>query len=175
MRELECWWNIPDYGFAVALPPRCGSSSVLHSFVEREIKCYGPVIGHADGTSSRDDYERRIMVVRDPVERFMSLWRSKCRNQEKLWVDDDSAVLAFMSPKDLIKHIERTKVEDAHWATLSAIEAGYSTEIIHYTELNALLDMKYADRLNNTWEPFKIDPEVEERVKEFYKDDYGLL
>ena len=176
MKELECWWNVPDWGFSVCLPPRCGSSSIIHYLYSNGLTCYRPIIENKITGDVRDDMQRRIMVVRDPVARFTSLWKSKCLNGEKLWVDDEIAVLDNMSPEGLIAFIEHDQSGDAHWATLTEIEAGYSTEVILASNMNKVLGVEKNPRLNYTGDnEVTLDPEVEVRVRAFYKDDYGLL
>lgn len=176
MKELECWWNVPDWGFAVCLPPRCGSTTVTHYLFANELTCYRPIIENKITGNVQDDMVRRIMVVRDPVERFTSLWKSKCLNGEKLWVDDEVAVLDNMSPDGLISFVEHDRSGDAHWATLTEIEAGYSTEIIHMKDMNEVLGLTSIEHLNYTGNnKVTLDPKVEKRVREFYKDDYALL
>lgn len=53
--------------------------------------------------------------MREPTERFLSLWRDKCRNSQELWVGDSHAELAGFSVQQLVQHIKDNPKGDWHW------------------------------------------------------------
>ena len=170
MKEFESWWTIPKWNMTICLPPRCGSSTVLHYLVNEGIFALRPA--RASG--------RMIMVVRDPVSRFKSLWKSKCRDEEGLWIDDEenrnvTHDIRGMTPEELITLIENDTDPDAHWAKLVDIEAGLSTHTVRLKDLSEFLGIPREENMNVTEGVVKLDKKTEARVKAWYADDYELL
>lgn len=165
MREFECWWTVPEWRYTLCTPPRCGSSTILNYLADEGILAYRP--------PSRDP-GRWIMIVRDPVDRFVSLWKQKCRDGVMLTVGDEESPIAGMTPKELITFIETTDIKDPHWASLTELEGGHSSETLHYSRINKLLGTT-PTMYNKSEGDLALDAEVERRVREWYADDYGLL
>lgn len=165
LNEFECWWYIPDWDVAVCTPPRCGSSTMLAYFAEAGIFVHRPFI----------ETPRSIMIVRDPVSRFISLWKHKCRDGMGLTVgDDDTSPIRGLNPRELIEFIETTDIVDPHWATLTELEGGHSTEIMHYSKINEFLGCE-PQVYNKTDGVIFLGKNTTERVKAHYAADYDLL
>ena len=73
--KIYCWWSLkPDLWLGAM--PKCGTSSM--------VKALG---GDIKGSMARDVYKfvepksgRRVAVIRNPVDRFCSLWRCQARD-----------------------------------------------------------------------------------------------
>jgi len=162
---FDRWWTVPEWGLSICTPPRCGSSTILHYFAEEGIFVYQP----------NEIKGRAIMIYRDPVSRFTSLYKHKCRDGMELTVGDGGHnPIEGMNPRELIEFIETTNLYDPHWATLTELDGGHSTETLHYLKINDFLGC--SPQVYNQTTGFEIiGPKVTERVKEWYRDDYRYL
>lgn len=105
----------------VCAPPKCGGTAL-----------YCAALGIEPG--GRSEYSRAlektefvspeqalqsglpcVLAVRDPVDRFASLWRDKCRNG-----DPNLPELSGLSPDELMDLVEQNPLENSHWAPQSA-------------------------------------------------------
>ena len=100
MHEFDC---------TLGVPPKCGSSAVHACLQER----YG-----VDSLTNCKDVGlvkhelvsgRVIFVVRNPIDRFDSLWRNKCRDGGKLLGHD----IDGMTPAELFGYIKQN--DNHHW------------------------------------------------------------
>jgi len=163
MSPFECWWVIPEWNMTLGLPPRCGSSTVLHYLQAEGILAYRPT----------EFTGRCTFVVRDPVDRFVSLWRAKCRDRNLLTVDDTDSPIIDMTPTELIEFIETTDIQNPHWATLTEIEAGGSTERLPIEKLHTFVGD--APHYNGSTGDVLLGENLLMRVQAHYADDYELI
>jgi hypothetical protein len=160
-------------GRFVCAPPKCGGTSLyraalnigddvtdrhVFSVARTRTEFYSPdeVIG-----------KPAVMALRDPVSRFASLWRDKCRN-----TDENRPALAGLSPEELMSLIEDQPEADSHWLPQSAhYRAG--VEIVHYKRLFSVLGLPRVEA--NKTEPKETDPGLPvERILSHYCDDVDL-
>ena len=109
--------------------------------------------------------KRHYLSIRNPVSRFASLWRNKCR-------DGNSAMdsIVGMTPDELMDHIENYSEADMHWLKQSVYLTS-TTICVPYRKLFNYLGWEYESK-NSTvsnGEDMPID-----RILEFYADDYLL-
>ena len=90
------WFIVPDFGITIAAPPKCGSSSLKQFFYMNEMDDVRMVKRH-EVNPDGDIY----FVVRNPFDRFRSLWKSKCKNNGNIL---DKSVYG-MSMNRLMDHI----------------------------------------------------------------------
>lgn len=97
----QWWYYFPQWKFSILAPPKCGSSSIKQFIYMNEI----------DVLSLRQHQVRgeAYVVVRDPVSRFCSLWRDKCRDGSPI-----REPIAGMSATELMDYIE-SGVPNVHW------------------------------------------------------------
>lgn len=72
-----------------------------------------------------------VFIVRDPVSRFCSLWRSKCRDKANI---ADKSVWG-MSSIQLLEHIE-SGARDVHWTPQYKLIGNLKPKIIPLEKLN---------------------------------------
>jgi hypothetical protein len=119
--QRKVWIDLPKKGLQLGMAPKVGRSST-HAMLEETGEQYmRPVAFNA---------ERRVFVVRDPVARFKSLWKNKCRDGAKLSHGDSDAFLAGYTIDELLDLIESGQKPNHHWATQSELEGGYATELV---------------------------------------------
>lgn len=91
-----------------------------------------------------DDIEfPAFMAVRDPVDRFASLWRNKCRDG-----DPNMPVLKGMSPRKLLRTIRKNPSGNTHWIP-QAVLYRPGVEVVDYRQLGDRLGLDEI-RVNET-------------------------
>lgn len=97
------WLTDKERRIAFGVPPKNGYQSIRKVLNGQS----GPV---RIPLNRLKHFPRKVFVVRHPVERFMSLYRNKCRDGERgLHLDH------IASPRALFEHIQ-TAPPDDHWA-----------------------------------------------------------
>lgn len=128
---LAYWYRTKDGTALVCAPPKCGSSALAQRYFGKESvgdlqekwakNCdlnLGP--WRACDLSGVHPGLPRYLAVRDPVERFASLWRNKCRDQ---LTEFGIPEVHGMTPLQLAEHIGRYPFADLHWFPMSAYYA----------------------------------------------------
>ena len=99
------WFYFQKENISIGLALKCGTASIKQFVWMNEA---------ADNITSIEPREitgDAYFVVRHPLDRFCSLWKSKCRdNQSSAYKE----TLADMSPVELMDHIE-AGARDPHW------------------------------------------------------------
>ena len=165
--KTSSWVYCPSWKLNIGCAPKCGQTS-LHKVMEKN----SPGVWHPNG---EDAYS--VWIVRDPVARFKSLWRDKCRNKAPLWADEEDAPLAGMSPEDLMDFIETTKEKDPHWTTQYIQCNQQADEIIILEKLDewwAAHGLPKMTRKNKTRGPIDLSSELLRRVQLHYESDVFL-
>jgi hypothetical protein len=162
------WWRVEELDITVCTPPKNASSTLHLDWADHGYTVYEPK-EVVDG----------IFLVRPPLERFMSLWRSKCRDGVNLTVGDDINPIKDFSCEDLISMIERGDKHDSHWAHQTEIEKGLATTLVPV----GIIDQWYYKLTGRTPAPANqtehrpsehCTPEVAKRVRKHYEDDTQL-
>lgn len=101
-------WN----GVFLCAPPKCGGTALYCAALGID-----PSLGrHVFSTAQNliEFYEEpgqpAFMAVRDPIDRFGSLWRDKCRDG-----DENMPELYGLTPESLMDLIEREPHGNDHW------------------------------------------------------------
>lgn len=179
--EYKLWFYLPGPDLCVAVPAKCGGTSFYRAiFNVPEDVPSEHVRSHAVLTTlelGRGPYsvrevvkyhsrKRKVLAVRDPVERFRSLWRDKCR-------DAPAGPMSRLSPSGLMSLIRSHPFGDAHWAPQYAwLVPG--CEVVLYSELPTLLEYESVHERRTV--PAKRDPEMPvDEIEEFYAADRRLL
>lgn len=122
---------------AICLPPKCGGTGlyrkafpVPEEISDREV--FSHVMKHATFMPRHvvGGFRLAVLGVRDPVERFKSLWRDKCRDG-----DENMPYLSGLSPTLLLEYIEGRMYADSHWAPQSHYYTPNAIVVPHATLL----------------------------------------
>lgn len=115
--ELRLWFHVD--GVFLCAPAKCGGTALYRAMLK-----IGPEVPDRDVFSTAQNLTEfrtpdgvsrpAFLAVRDPIERFMSLWRDKCRDG-----DPNLPALRGLSPSELMTKIECNWYGDAHWAPQS--------------------------------------------------------
>ena len=171
-RELGIWrgWGwfiIPEWNITIAAPPKCGSSSLKQFFYMHEMNSVR-MIEHNEVNRNSNVF----FVVRNPEDRFASLWKSKCRDNAPIL---DKRVYG-MSPNELVKHIIDGN-SDVHWTPQIKILGNIEAKLIPLEKLNEWwANRGYGDlgRFNKTEGDVELGADILEWIKEHYAEDHAL-
>lgn len=167
------WFQVGEV--FVCAPPKCGGTALYRAV----LKTRGVEVDrHEFWTASRlmkfytaDEMsatgKRALMAVRDPVSRFVSLWRNKCRDG-----DAKLPFLSGLSPEQLIRLIESQPMGNVHW--MRQVEHYRDgVELVPYLEL---LDRIGIPKVScNTTQPKVDDPPMPvDRILSHYRQDAEL-
>jgi hypothetical protein len=87
--------------------------------------------------------DEQYLAIREPVARFRSLWRDKCRDATPATAGDPRRQLAKIvgfSPERLMAYIQANPLLDAHWLTQSRdMRAG--VKLVRYDRLLHVLGL----------------------------------
>jgi hypothetical protein len=115
-----------------------------------------------------------VFIVREPLSRFKSLWKQKARDEDVLWDDDKEAILAGMTPEELMDYIEDPAHLDPHWNTQISQCGAWAHELVPLEKLDRWWirrGLPALPRHNKTEGEVELSEELEERVLKFYKKD----
>ena len=126
-------------GVYVCAPPKCGGTALYCAALGID-----PALGNRVFERARELAEfvepdqvepPAVLAVRDPVERFASLWRNKCRDG-----DPNYPQLAGLSPMKLLEMIRANPVANAHWIPQSAFHRP-GADVVDYRILGPFLGL----------------------------------
>lgn len=162
------WAYIPDFDVTVGIAPKCGSSSWYALLRDNEYLYY----------KAPQPSEDSVFVVRHPIERFISLWKNKCRNGSRISIVDydDPYWAAGWSIDDLLDVME-TKLFNHHWWPQSDYEKGLSKKLIPLEEFSDWAEKTGFGKLphrNKTEGTVELTDEQYRRVSAYYIDDIKL-
>lgn len=161
------WFVVPDWNITIAAPPKAGSSSLKKFFYESEMDNVKMVPRYQVNPNSEI-----FFVVRNPLDRFISLWRGKCRDKDNI---KDRRVYG-MEPNQLMDHIEAGN-RDVHWAFQITLLDGLDANLIRLENLNNwFTDCEYGElpKFNTTDGDVEIDDGLKKRILTHYADDLAL-
>ena len=161
------WFYVPSWNLSIGAPAKAGSSSLKHHMTVSDVDC--KYILQKQIPKSSDVY----FVVRDPYERFMSLWKSKCRDERAI-ADKD---VHGLSPHALMAHISSGK-RDVHWTPQANLIKGLqNVNLIPLENLNEWWsDRGYGELeiVNPTEGGMEIDETIRAWLRDFYAEDFIL-
>lgn len=113
-----------------------------------------------------------FFVVRHPVDRFCSLWRSKCRDEASI----ANINVHGMSPQELMSHIENGAT-DVHWTPQVELIKNLNPTLIPLESLNWWWHQSGLGSLgvfNATEGEIEMSDDLKQRILTFYADDLKL-
>lgn len=158
------WLHFPDWEFTIAAPPKGGSSS-LKRFADTSDLEYN-YIPHNQVSG------KAYFVVRNPFDRFASLWKSKCRDKRAI---ADKKVHG-MPPRALMLHIMEGN-KDVHWTRQVDLIGGLDVELIALDNLNDWWKEKGYGELevvNNTTGKMPTNEVIHNWLCSHYAEDFIL-
>lgn len=172
--EFKLWFYLPDQDVCACVPAKCGGTSFYRAMFNvpddvpsEHVRSHAVLASMALGRGPYSVNEvmhyhykkRKIMAVRDPVERFRSLWRDKYRPDGT-------------SPERLLELIRQHPFADAHWAPQYAW-AVPDTRFVLYYDLPGVLGY---DRHERKTHPSSADPGMPvSEIEEHYALDRRVL
>jgi hypothetical protein len=151
------WHYLPDLNITIGVVPKCGTNSFRELF--KDYRKYTALTAKG----------RCVFVVRDPVDRFISLWKSKSRDQQTSRLG-----IVGMSIDELLDFIESEVQIDHHWLPQSVMEAGRATELVPFEDWPSWLEKEGFGTLphkNKTVGDIELTPEQIRRVLLYYWKD----
>jgi len=177
---LRQWYLDSRRNMLVCAPAKCGSNAVRRAInpkwaegnfrrLARRHKC-GP-FAPADLSLNKFKGVARYLVVRDPVDRFASLWRDKCRDGR-----GSPRILEHtkgLTPDQLMDLIERYPFGNSHWYPQYAYKIPGAIPV----RINTLLELMGVDPTAVVGGTTKFDddpPMPVERIMQHYRHDKRL-
>jgi len=165
MRKGYIWYYFKHQHFSLMVPPKCGATSI-RKFIETvqddeiiKIKHYA-VCGKV------------YAVVRHPLDKFCSLWRSMCRDK----IGPQEFGIHDMTPTELMDHIEGG-AKDIHWTPQIDLHGKLEPTLIPLAMLGFWWKQSGLGSLgkhNMTDGDIEMDEKLRDRVLTFYADDVIL-
>lgn len=117
--------------------------------------------------------------MREPTERFLSLWRDKCRNKQEVWVGDSEQDLAGFSVQELAQHIKDNPNSDWHWKPQwkSAKKANLIVRLPYLSKWwkdFGLPSFEIGNKTKANKDDEWLDDETRAWLREHYAKDYEL-
>lgn len=168
-RQTRVWFYFKEWKFTIMNPPKCGGSSIKQFIWMNELE---DKIVHLMQNEAKKTPGENYVVIRNPLDRFASLWKNKCRDKDNI---KDTEIYG-MSPNQLMTHIENGH-KDIHWTPQSAMIADANVKLIPLDMLgfwwrhNGLGELGV---FNSTEGEVEIDNELKTRILTFYADDVIL-
>lgn len=169
LNHSKAWTYLPDLDVIVGMAPKCGSSSWYELIASNNYQYFHPTA--FDG--------RCTWIVREPTERFISLWKNKCNEGHRInRRTDDNYSLKGWSIDELIDFIESGEEWNCHWASQSEMEAGRATELIplqHFGSwTNAMGFGELPNANTSSQSDITLNTRQQARVWNIYSNDYEL-
>lgn len=118
---------------------------------------------------------RCVFIVRHPIDRFISLWKSKCRDKQS--TAKRYAYIRGLSIDELLDVIEDDEHFDQHWLPQWLVEAGRATELVPFEKFSEWATAEGFGELphrNKTEGTVELTEEQRRRVLEYYAKDLEL-
>ena len=177
------WFKFPEWNITMGVPWKCGTSTLRNFIHTNGIPFYHIQHKHVHGEA--------YFVIRHPVDRFMSLWRQKCRDksqnifmvsQNKIRVPKYRTntwdILGGASPEELMDYIEAGHSEP-YWTPQVNILSKLDATCIPLENLSDWwADRGYGDlhsaRINSTSGTEVLSDDLTQRILTFYAKDVEL-
>lgn len=123
---FKCWFYVRQKDICFCVPAKCGGTAFYRAVFNvpadvpiEHSRSYAVRLALDLGAGPFSPHEvnkyfpdvKRFLIVRDPVDRFMSLWRNKCRRDG----DESQRYLVGWTPEQLIDHVEKFPFGNPHW------------------------------------------------------------
>lgn len=154
------------------IPPKCGSSSLKQFVWMNEMEDQVPFLKWYQVLPTEDNV---YVVARHPLDRFCSLWKSKCNNG----YPSDRTVkkqIYGMTPTELMDYIEGG-ARNTHWTPQHELIGERSATVLPLEMLGFWWKQSgYGElgRFNATEGDVEIDDVLRKRVLTFYAEDVTL-
>lgn len=112
---------------------------------------------------------RKVLGVREPVDRFGALWRDKCRDSAKTH-HRIARVVGGMTPAELIEYIARAPFFDSHWFPQSV----YLVPDVVVVPNDVILETLGLEHVRHNRRSPTDERMPAERVRELYARDVDL-
>lgn len=174
------WFQVRPRVYA-CVPAKCGSQSLklaafgynrLKQILDerrRRLRNGGFDIGPFTPWEVAKFQGRKILGVREPVDRFGSLWRDKCLNVGKTH-HRIARVVGGMKPAELIEYIARAPFFDSHWFPQSV----YLVPDVTVVPNDMILETLELEHVRHNARPHSSEPMPEKRIREIYARDVAL-
>lgn len=165
-RVANSWYHFKTHNFTIMAPPKAGQSTIRQFIWINEMD--DQVIAAKQHQAVGDVY----VIVRDPVSRFCSLWRSKCRDKGGIL---DKRIYG-MTPVELMNHLE-SGARDIHWTPQYELLGKLEPTLIPLKMLGwwwKQSGLGSLGKYNATVGDVEIDDSLRKRILTFYADDVIL-
>ncbi len=167
--KTSSWWYCPRWNIILGCAPKCGSTSLFKVLRDNNISVWNPE-GHNWNAYA-------VWIVREPVSRFTSLWKDKCRDGDPLWDDGQDYVLLDMNPEQLMDFIETGPMKDSHWATQTSLCGRSVNEIVPLDKFTAWWNDRGFPEMstqNESEGDILLSTELITRILDHYSKDVAL-
>lgn len=161
------WFYFKERNFSLGVPPKCGTGSVKQFIWMNELE--NDIISIEPNKATCDAY----FVVRDPLDRFCSLWKSKCRDAMP---SNHRDTIKNMTPEELMNFIE-SGVRDVHWSSQTRLLGNAKVTLIPHEFFGYWWKQSKLGKLgcfNATEGEADIGDELRKRILIHYADDLIL-
>ena len=183
---MRRWFYVEKFDIGICIPCKCGGTTFYNEvflggegfggeFRKQAIQI-AQERGHGPWTAAKAASKlagvRKVLAVREPIDRFMSLWRDKCA--------EDRAASGYnyyrgFSPEMLVQFILQWPFGDPHWTPqYSYMIPG--AEVVDYRDIGKIFGYGNERRLNETDREIDVPLEIAtvERLHDHYKQDRHL-
>lgn len=172
--------HIPSWKLTFAVPPKCGSSA-LYEALEAEfgvVRTECAEIMMLSKALVPKGYPT-IAVLRNPIDRFRSLWRNKCRDHGRIGKTGEHNAIFDMTPYELLTYMYSHNND--HWTPQNELLEGLPNLV--YVPLDEFSEF-WRENVPCQYELVKahttkghvpMDADLISEVVEFYHADYDLL
>jgi len=161
------WFYVPSWNICIVAAPKAGSSSLKAFMSDNDIEC--KYIKHNEAKKLSCE---KFAVIRNPISRFASLWKSKCRDKAPI-VDDD---VHGLSPRALVAHISSGK-KDVHWTPQAELFKDIDVTLIPLENLNDWWEARGYGKLevvNETTGKMPMNEVIHQWLCNYYAEDFIL-
>lgn len=165
------WVYCPSWNIIFGTSPKVGSKSLHEAIRDGNKTCWTP---------TENDWimaPTHVWLVRDPVSRFVALWKDKCRDAQPLWVDGDDNPIKDMDPAELMTFIATTDIKDNHWALQSTLCGRRATEVVPLEKFSKWWDERgfpKMDKLGVTERTEDLEDWLIASIEDHYERDVRL-
>lgn len=172
--KFAAWWAVPGTDLFVCAPAKCASMSLRKS-----------LFGHARLTDALNYIQQaglhcgpyspwevatmrgqKFLAVREPVDRFGSLWRDKCGRKSKSFMS-----MYGKTPNELMDAVESFPFGESHWLPIN-FYAVPGTEVVPYDRLISKVELPLVT--TNTTDKTKSPAMPKKRILRHYAADAAL-
>jgi hypothetical protein len=159
------WIRIPKWRVTIGAPPKCASTSIMRT-LDREKLIYDAV--RADKIPATDTV---FFIVRQPLDRFKSLWRFRCvPGGDTIHGTGDS--LHGMTPEQFWRFIRKAP-EDQHWMTQTKLLSELGDRPVTFVRLDDL--SRWWQEVTPAKTPLLVLNQTMGRVPSNYKLEQDIL